>query len=52
VIASSGLNANANVARAVDAGVEHFLAKPYSADTLLQTLRTVLTKGAPDEARA
>jgi PAS domain S-box-containing protein len=43
VIASSGLNANGNVARVAHADVKHFLAKPYSAEELLQTLRAVLT---------
>ena len=42
VIASSGLNANGHVARLAHADVEHFLAKPYSAEELLQTLRAVL----------
>jgi PAS domain S-box-containing protein len=43
IIAASGLNANANVARAATAGVNHFLAKPYSADALLALLKTLLT---------
>ncbi len=43
IIAASGLNANGNVAKAANVGVKHFLPKPYSADTLLTTLRQVIT---------
>ena len=46
IIAASGLNANGNVAKAANVGVKHFLPKPYSADTLLTTLRQVIA--APD----
>ncbi|MEN3942593.1 response regulator [Prosthecobacter sp. SYSU 5D2] len=42
IIAASGLNANGMVARAANAGVKHFIPKPYTAETLLKTLRTVL----------
>lgn len=42
VIAASGITANGNVARASDAGVRHFLPKPYTADTLLKIVRQVL----------
>ena len=42
IIAASGLNANGTVSRATIAGVRHFLAKPYSADVLLTTLKKVL----------
>jgi len=42
IIAASGLNANGNVARAASAGVKHFLAKPYSAESLLRTIHRVL----------
>jgi len=44
IIAASGLNANGSVAKAVNAGVRHFLSKPYTADTLLKTLRTILNE--------
>jgi CheY-like chemotaxis protein len=47
IIAASGLNATANVARAAAAGVKDFLAKPYSADALLVMLKTVLTRKPP-----
>ena len=42
IIGSSGLHANANVSRAVKAGVTHFVSKPYTADALLRVLREVL----------
>ncbi|MDF3059277.1 MAG: sensor hybrid histidine kinase [Rariglobus sp.] len=42
IIAASGLNSNGRVAKAAGAGVTHFLPKPYTAETLLITLRDVL----------
>jgi len=42
IIAASGLNANGNVAKAAGAGVKHFLTKPYTAHSLLKTIRSVL----------
>jgi CheY-like chemotaxis protein len=42
IIAASGLNANANLAKATSAGVKGFLAKPYSADTMLILLKEIL----------
>ena len=42
IIAASGLNANGMVAKAASVGARHFLPKPYTAATLLQTLRMVL----------
>ncbi len=39
IIAASGLNANG---KAANGGVRHFLPKPYSAETLLRSLHTVL----------
>ena len=44
IIAASGLNANGEVAKAA-AGVKHFLTKPYTAGTLLKTLRVILENG-------
>jgi PAS domain S-box-containing protein len=44
IIAASGLSTNGNVARAVHAGVKHFLAKPYTADAMLTLLKEVLAK--------
>ena len=45
VIASSGLDANGNVAKAVNAGVKHFLHKPYTADAILLKLHEALHGG-------
>jgi CheY-like chemotaxis protein len=42
IIAASGLNANGMVAKAHSAGVKHFIPKPYTAETLLKTLRDAL----------
>ena len=52
IIAASGLNANGNAVRAATAGVKHFLAKPYSAETMLKMMKTVLLeKNGPDAGR-
>lgn len=42
IIASSGLGETARITEAADAGVDHFLQKPYSAAVLLRTLHDVL----------
>jgi PAS domain S-box-containing protein len=42
IVAASGLNMNGSVAKASGEGVKHFLTKPYTAGTLLKTLRTIL----------
>jgi CheY-like chemotaxis protein len=42
IIAASGLNSSGEAARASGAGIKHFLLKPYTAETLLKMLRTVL----------
>jgi PAS domain S-box-containing protein len=42
IIASSGLMANSAVAKAVDADVQHFVPKPYTAEALLKTLHEIL----------
>ncbi|MFN0079627.1 MAG: response regulator [Prosthecobacter sp.] len=42
IIAATGLNANGIEANAVNAGVKHFLPKPYTAETLLIALQAVL----------
>ena len=42
IVGSSGLAANGNVARAVDAGVRHFVPKPYTAEVMLMVLRKAL----------
>jgi two-component system, cell cycle sensor histidine kinase and response regulator CckA len=46
IIAASGLSVSENMARAAQAGVRHFLAKPYSADAMLRLIREVLAEGA------
>jgi CheY-like chemotaxis protein len=42
IIAASGLDSNGGVAEASGAGIKHFLAKPYTAGTLLKTVRAIL----------
>ena len=44
IIAASGLNSTAKGARPGDIGIKHFLMKPYTAQTLLETLRKVLSE--------
>lgn len=46
IIGSSGLGANGYVAKAMGAGVEHFVPKPYTAETVLTILDRVLNPGA------
>jgi nitrogen-specific signal transduction histidine kinase/CheY-like chemotaxis protein len=43
IIAASGLNSNTGIVKAGQAGVKHFLAKPYTTGKMLVTLRNVLT---------
>jgi len=42
IIAASGLNAKGGVAKESAGGVRHFLTKPYTAGTLLKTVRAIL----------
>jgi len=42
IVAASGLAANGSVAKTSEAGVRHFLPKPYTAYALLVTLRSAL----------
>jgi PAS domain S-box-containing protein len=42
IIAASGLRVKASLTKASQAKVKHFLAKPYTAETLLNTLRAIL----------
>ena len=42
IVGSSGLDANGNVAKAADAGVQHFVSKPYTSEALLRTIHRVL----------
>jgi PAS domain S-box-containing protein len=50
IIAASGLGANGNVAKISDPHVTHFLTKPYTAGTLLKTLRAILDEPERPEA--
>ncbi len=42
IIAASGLNANGEMSKGPGALVKHFLTKPYTAGTLLKTMREIL----------
>jgi DNA-binding NarL/FixJ family response regulator len=42
IIGSSGLDANGKLAKAMGVGVSGFIPKPYTAETLLQTVHRVL----------
>jgi PAS domain S-box-containing protein len=42
IIGASGLSSNSNGNRSAEAGFKHFLTKPYTAETLLKTMRAVL----------
>jgi len=42
IIAASGLMANGSAINGTGMGVKHFLTKPYTAGTLLKTVRTIL----------
>ena len=42
IIAASGLAANGGAVKAPNGGIKHFLTKPYTAETLLTTLRKIL----------
>ena len=42
IIAASGLDANEGLAKVSGAGIKYFLSKPYTAVTLLKTLRAIL----------
>jgi CheY-like chemotaxis protein len=42
IIAASGLSSNGSVTKLNEASVKHFLTKPYTAGTLLKTMRTIL----------
>ncbi|WP_395731883.1 response regulator [Prosthecobacter sp.] len=47
IIAASGLGVKDMVARAANAGVTHFIPKPYTAETLLEVLHSVLNTQRP-----
>ena len=44
IVITSGNNANVNAAKAANANVHHFLAKPYTAEVMLSTLGNILGK--------
>jgi CheY-like chemotaxis protein len=44
LIAASGLSANGHTAKVAGLGVKHFLPKPYTAETLLKTLKLALSE--------
>ncbi|HEU4570044.1 MAG TPA: PAS domain S-box protein [Gemmatimonadales bacterium] len=44
IIGSSGMASNESISKAMGAGVTHFVPKPYTAETLLTTLRDVLAR--------
>jgi CheY-like chemotaxis protein len=46
IIGSSGHASQGGVAKAVGAGVQHFVPKPYTAETLLKVLADVLAQPA------
>ncbi len=52
IIGSSGLASNGGVAQAVTQGVQHFVPKPYTAETMLKTIQRVLhgQNDAPDKS--
>lgn len=45
IVGCSGHASHRSVAKAVDAGVQHFIPKPYTAEALLKTFRLVLQDG-------
>ena len=42
IVGSSGLTSDGGVTRVMAAGIRHFIAKPYTAETMLRTLHDVL----------
>jgi PAS domain S-box-containing protein len=42
IVCSSGMASENDLARARDAGIRHFIAKPYTAETMLTTLQKIL----------
>ena len=52
MIAASGIGVAAQIARATEAGVRYFIAKPYAAEPLLSTLTAALQSPGEDDAPA
>ncbi len=46
IISASGISTDSMVSKAINAGVKHFIPKPYSAETLLKTLHQALHEPA------
>jgi two-component system, cell cycle sensor histidine kinase and response regulator CckA len=46
IVAASGLATNENKQAAASNGVRHFLAKPFSVDTLIRTMHAAMAKAA------
>ncbi|MEO5714786.1 MAG: PAS domain S-box protein, partial [Luteolibacter sp.] len=44
IIGASGISANGKVAKAASAGLNHFLPKPYTAETLLKAIQDILAE--------
>jgi len=42
IVGSSGLTSDGGVSKAMAAGIQHFIPKPYTAETMLNTLHEVL----------
>jgi CheY-like chemotaxis protein len=42
IVSSSGLASNSGMTKAKDAGIQHFIPKPYTAETMLNTLHEAL----------
>jgi PAS domain S-box-containing protein len=47
IVTSSGLSSHGGMNSFSEAAVKHFLTKPYTAETLLKTMRAVLDEGPP-----
>ena len=51
IIAASGIDSGDTVAQASNAGVKHFLLKPYTTETLLKLFREILDRSGSPAAR-
>ncbi len=48
IIAASGLSSNGKISKIPAGDISHFLPKPYSAKSMLETLKAVLGKAQPE----
>jgi len=46
IVSSSGLTSDGGTAMATNAGIQHFIPKPYTAETMLNTLHEVLHRNS------